>query len=278
MIISEVGRTTAGSSSSLPPPWVTTASSGAKPSTWSASRVRYDCGISSGKYAFCVPVALIRASISACIRSHSPYPYGRITMVPRTGPLSASSALAIRSWYQRGKSSDCGVSTVLAMTSILRSGARLSTAVGGLLPLHRRHHEGLPGLSTVRELAGTAGLLEDARGGGSRRVVEVAGDLHVGATPHVPAHRLHRLDLRVGPPDEPGPLGSEAAQVDVDVVVVRRVEEVGQHVGELMVQPSRGAPVEGQAPALLRGRGVAPLVVAQRGEVAPVGAQPRDVN
>src|SRR5919107_101753 len=111
MIISEVGRTTAGSSSSLPPPWVTTASSGAKPSTWSASRVRYDCGISSGKYAFWVPVSLMRASISACIRSHSPYPYGRITIVPRTGPLSASSALATTSWYQRGKSSARGVRT-----------------------------------------------------------------------------------------------------------------------------------------------------------------------
>src|SRR4051795_8564790 len=134
--------------------------------------------MNSGKYAFWAPASLIRSSIPDWIRSQMAYPVGRITMVPRTGPLSASSALATTSWYQRGKSSDCGVSTVLAMTSILRSGARLSTAVGGLLPLHRRHHEGLPGLSTVRELAGTAGLLEDARGGGSRRVVEVAGDLH----------------------------------------------------------------------------------------------------
>ncbi len=40
MIVSEVGRTTTGSSSSLPPPWVTTASSGLKPSTCSASRLR----------------------------------------------------------------------------------------------------------------------------------------------------------------------------------------------------------------------------------------------
>src|SRR4051794_19669096 len=132
-------------------------------------------------------------------------------MVPRTGPLSASSALATTSWYQRGKSSDCGVSTVLAMTSILRSGARLSTAVGGLLPLHRRHHEGLPGLSTVRELAGTAGLLEDARGGGSARGVEVPGDLHVRTTPHGPAQRRPPLDLRGGPPGEARPLASEAA-------------------------------------------------------------------
>ena len=40
MIVSEVGRTISGSSSSLPPAWVTTASSGAKPSTCSASRCR----------------------------------------------------------------------------------------------------------------------------------------------------------------------------------------------------------------------------------------------
>ena len=40
MIVSEVGRTTIGSSSSLPPPIVTTASSGLKPSTCSASRLR----------------------------------------------------------------------------------------------------------------------------------------------------------------------------------------------------------------------------------------------
>jgi hypothetical protein len=49
MIVSDVGRTTNGSSSSLPPAWVTTASSGAKPSTWSASRRRSDSGMNSGK-------------------------------------------------------------------------------------------------------------------------------------------------------------------------------------------------------------------------------------
>ena len=40
MTVSEVGRTTSGSASSSPPAWVTTASSGEKPSTWSASRSR----------------------------------------------------------------------------------------------------------------------------------------------------------------------------------------------------------------------------------------------
>ena len=34
-----------------------------------------------------------------------------MTMVPRTGPLSASSALATTSWYQRGKFSDWDVRT-----------------------------------------------------------------------------------------------------------------------------------------------------------------------
>ncbi len=46
--VSEVGRTTNGSSSGLPPATVTTASSGLKPSTCSASRCRYDSGMSRG--------------------------------------------------------------------------------------------------------------------------------------------------------------------------------------------------------------------------------------
>ena len=51
----------------------------------------------SGKYAFSAPASLIRASISACMCSQMAYPVGRMTIVPRTGPLSASSALAMRS-------------------------------------------------------------------------------------------------------------------------------------------------------------------------------------
>ena len=62
-IVSDVGRTTSGSSSSLPPPCVTTASSGAKPSTWLASLVMNEYGMSCGKYAFSTPVSLNRASI-----------------------------------------------------------------------------------------------------------------------------------------------------------------------------------------------------------------------
>mmetsp|Transcript_22814 Transcript_22814/g.70485 ORF Transcript_22814/g.70485 Transcript_22814/m.70485 type:complete len:413 (+) Transcript_22814:169-1407(+) len=47
--VSEVGRTTSGSSSSLPPPCVTSASSGAKPSTWSASLAMNEYGMNEGK-------------------------------------------------------------------------------------------------------------------------------------------------------------------------------------------------------------------------------------
>src|SRR5437899_927309 len=53
----------------------------------------------------------MRLSTSAVISSHSAVAYWRMTIVPRTGPFSASSALATTSWYQRGKSSACGVST-----------------------------------------------------------------------------------------------------------------------------------------------------------------------
>ena len=38
-----------------------------------------------------------------------------MTIVPRTGPFSASSALATTSWYQRGKSSACGVKAGFAI-------------------------------------------------------------------------------------------------------------------------------------------------------------------
>ena len=83
--------------------------------------------MNSGKYAFCASAALIRASMSATMRSQIAYPTGRITMVPRTGPLSASSALVITSWYQRGKSSARGVST--------RAMRRHPTGAGGQCPV-----------------------------------------------------------------------------------------------------------------------------------------------
>ena len=49
MMVSEVGRITSGSSSFSPPACVTTASSGAKPSTCSASFLMKLSGMSSGK-------------------------------------------------------------------------------------------------------------------------------------------------------------------------------------------------------------------------------------
>src|SRR6266542_2961374 len=43
-----------------------------------------------------------------------------MTIVPRTGPLSAISALATASWYQRGKSSLCGVRTGVLAIALAR--------------------------------------------------------------------------------------------------------------------------------------------------------------
>src|SRR5580700_1247895 len=65
--------------------------------------------MSRGKYAFWCPVALIRPSRSACSSSQIRYPYGLITMLPRTGPRSTSSARKTTSLYQAEKSSLCGV-------------------------------------------------------------------------------------------------------------------------------------------------------------------------
>ena len=93
MTVSLVGRIASGSASFLPPPWVTTANSGLNPSTCSASRSKKLIGISNGKYALRAPAALIRSSTSARIRSHIAYPFGRMTMVARAGPFSASFTL-----------------------------------------------------------------------------------------------------------------------------------------------------------------------------------------
>ncbi len=49
----------------------------------------------SGKYAFCVPVSLMRASMSCCIRPHRQQPYAVGSPSSRTGPLSASLALVM---------------------------------------------------------------------------------------------------------------------------------------------------------------------------------------
>src|SRR5919198_1085768 len=73
--------------------------------------------MNSGKLAFWAPVALMRRSMSACISSQMAYPHGRMTMVPRAGPFSASSARATTSWYHWGKSFPWGVSTALLATA-----------------------------------------------------------------------------------------------------------------------------------------------------------------
>src|ERR1700722_11947946 len=82
--------------------------------------------MSRGKYAFWCPVALIRPSRSACSNSQIRYPYGLITMLPRTGPRSTSSARNTTSLYQAEKSSLCGVTlrSSRAMTSRLPSRRR----------------------------------------------------------------------------------------------------------------------------------------------------------
>ena len=80
--------------------------------------------MSSGKYTFSAPAALMRRSISAWMRSQMAYPYGRMTIVPRTGPVSASVAFASTSWYQRGKSAACEVSTPDTRWRLVRHDAR----------------------------------------------------------------------------------------------------------------------------------------------------------
>ena len=71
----------------------------AKPATCSASRLKKDLDMKSGKYAFCAPVSLNLVSSILCIFSQIAYPYGLITIHPLTGDCSASSALTTRSLY-----------------------------------------------------------------------------------------------------------------------------------------------------------------------------------
>src|SRR6516225_9524711 len=80
----------------------------------------------SGKYAFWCPVALIRPSRSACSNSQIRYPYGLITMLPRTGPRSTSSARKTTSLYQAEKSSLCGVPLCSSRAMSIRLPSRLA--------------------------------------------------------------------------------------------------------------------------------------------------------
>src|SRR5215218_10396551 len=56
--------------------------------------------------------------MSACMSSQMAYAHGRMTMLPRAGPVSASSARATTSWYHWGKSSPWGVSTASLATCV----------------------------------------------------------------------------------------------------------------------------------------------------------------
>src|SRR6266550_3149004 len=114
MMVSDVGRTASGSSSSSmrAPAFVTQATSGAKPSTCSASFIRNSRGISSGKAQFSCPLSLIMSSKARWIASHIAQPYGRTTIIPRTPDQSASSALRTTSVYQRSKSADILVTSL----------------------------------------------------------------------------------------------------------------------------------------------------------------------
>src|SRR4029450_6818527 len=56
--------------------------------------------------------------MSACMSSQMAYAHGRMTMLPRAGPFSASSARATTSWYHWGKSSPWGVSTASLATGL----------------------------------------------------------------------------------------------------------------------------------------------------------------
>src|SRR5215218_904310 len=189
--VSEVGRTTSGSASFSPPPWVTTASSGENPSTCCCSFSRKLMGMNSGKYAFWTPVALIRRSRSACMSSQVAHAHGRMTMLPRAGPFSASSARATTSWYHWGKSFPWGVSTAslatmgsasLSLTgserSLLEQGPGQRPAVGGgqgvvvAQQAEDVQHQP-PGL-----VAGVAGALADGvQEGGQGRVGLAVGGL-----------------------------------------------------------------------------------------------------
>ena len=92
MIVSDVGRTTSGSARSSPGTCVTNTNSCANPSTCSFSRSSSLSGMNIGKYTFWCPVCLNRRSSASRIASHRAYPYGLITIVPRTTEFSARSA------------------------------------------------------------------------------------------------------------------------------------------------------------------------------------------
>src|SRR5947207_701363 len=89
------------------------------------------------------------------------YPYGRMTIVPRTGPFSASSALATTSWYQRGKSSAWGVSTPAINPTLVGGGLRPDVLVHELDALLA----GIGVVALLLEQRGAIGFRGRLRGG-----------------------------------------------------------------------------------------------------------------
>src|SRR5215213_5020 len=75
----------------------------------------------------------MRRSMSACMSSQMAHAHGRMTMLPRAGPFSASSARATTSWYHWGKSSPWGVSTASLATMDPASLRPLRGSGGSLL-------------------------------------------------------------------------------------------------------------------------------------------------
>src|SRR5262245_13622744 len=115
----------------------------------------------------------MRSSISRCSRSQSEKPYGRMTMVPRAGPFSASSAFATTSWYQRGKSSPWGVSTGALAMAAEGTGDPLPGRGYVSSPLLAPDPPGMGGGSGARSAGSAGGRPGDA---GEAGEVGVVGD------------------------------------------------------------------------------------------------------
>src|SRR4029450_5472107 len=176
-------------------------------------------GMNSGKSAFWTPVALIRRSMSACMSSQTAHAHGRMTMLPRAGPFSASSARATTSWYHWGKSSPWGVSTASLATmdpaslslrgsggSLLEQGPcqRFAVAAGQRVVVAEDaedvdHQLAGPVAGLARALAD--GLQEGREGG----VGLAVGGLGGGG--REPGGRVGGLDGQAGPGQREGHLG-----------------------------------------------------------------------
>src|SRR5271166_4370002 len=111
-----------------------------------------------------------------------------MTMVPRTGPLSASSARATTSWYQRGKSEALGVSPPFDAGDRSASGALVMAGQAtGWAAGPWREPSGRPPRSAVRRLPEALPDVGDLDPGGVRvgalllqQLLAVGGGLGLG--------------------------------------------------------------------------------------------------